>query len=136
MSMPRVVRPGYHLALLRRARAAMKNAYAPYSKFQVGAAVLLADGRIFTGCNVENASYGLTICAERNAIFAAVAASAKRPAIVAVAVVNRRGVPCSPCGACRQVIAEFGPSAVVWYLGAKGIISRTMRELLVDGFVL
>jgi cytidine deaminase len=122
--------------LLRHARTAMKCAYAPYSKFQVGAAVLLADGRIFTGCNVENASYGLTICAERNAIFAAVAASAKKPSIVAVAVVNRRGVPCSPCGACRQVIAEFGPEAVVWYLGAKGVVSRTMRELLVDGFVL
>ena len=123
-------------SLLKRARAAMKCAYAPYSKFQVGAAVLLQDGRIFTGCNVENASYGLTICAERNAIFAAVAASARKPAIVAVAVVNHRGAPCSPCGACRQVIAEFGPDAVVWYPGAKGIVSRTMRELLVDGFVL
>ena len=114
----------------------MKSAYAPYSKFPVGAAVLLSDGRIFTGCNVENASYGLTICAERNAIFAAVAASARKPAIAAVAVINRRDVPCSPCGACRQVIAEFGPDAVVWYLGAKGIVNRTMRELLVDGFVL
>jgi cytidine deaminase len=122
--------------LLKHARAAMKSAYAPYSKFQVGAAVLLRDGRIFTGCNVENASYGLTICAERNAIFAAVAASARKPAIVAVAVVNRRGVPCSPGGACRQVIAEFGRDAVVSYLGARGIVSRTVRELLVDGFVL
>lgn len=124
------------LKLLNRARAAMKSAYAPYSDFQVGAAVLLQDGRIFTGCNVENASYGLTICAERNAIFAAVAASKKKPAIVAVTVVNRRGVPCSPCGACRQVIAEFGPDAVVCYLGANGMASRNMRELLVDGFVL
>jgi cytidine deaminase len=122
--------------LLKHARAAMKRAYAPYSKFQVGAALLLKDGRIFTGCNVENASYGLTICAERNAIFAAVAASARKPAIVALAVVNKPRQPCSPCGACRQVIAEFGPDAVVWYLGAKGIVSRTMRELLVDGFVL
>lgn len=122
--------------LLGRARTAMKFAYAPYSRFQVGAAVLLADGRIFTGCNVENASYGLTICAERNAIFAAVAATKGKPKIVAVAVVNKKGVPCSPCGACRQVIAEFGPDAVVWYLGSKGIVSRTMRELLVDGFVL
>src|SRR5271170_2737113 len=122
--------------LLGRAHAAMKNAYAPYSKFKVGAAVLLKDGRVFTGCNVENASYGLTICAERNAIFAAVAASKKKPKIVAVAVVNLKGVPCSPCGACRQVIAEFGRKAVVWYLGPKGIVNRTMRELLVDGFVL
>jgi cytidine deaminase len=122
--------------LLRQARAAMKHAYAPYSNFQVGAALLLKDGRVFTGCNVENASYGLTMCAERNAIFAAVAASPKKPEIVAVAVVNHRGLACSPCGACRQVIAEFGPKATVWYLGAKGIISRPMRELLVDGFVL
>ena len=122
--------------LLQQARAVMKRAYAPYSDFQVGAAVLLRDGRVFTGCNVENASYGLTICAERNAIFAAVAASARKPIIAAVAVVNRRGVPCSPCGACRQVIAEFGPDAVVWYLGRDGVVSRTMRELLVDGFAL
>ena len=122
--------------LLRKARAAMKSAYAPYSNFHVGAAILLKDGRIFTGCNVENASFGLTICAERNAIFAAVAASRKKPEIAAVAVVNQRQVPCSPCGACRQVIAEFGPNAVVWYLGRQGIIARTMRELLVDGFVL
>ena len=114
----------------------MKNAYAPYSKFHVGAAILLEDGRVFTGCNVENASYGLTICAERNAIFAAVAATAKKPVIAAVAVVNRRGVPCSPCGACRQVIAEFGRDAVVWYQGQKGFACLTARELLPDGFVL
>jgi cytidine deaminase len=122
--------------LLNQARAAMKCAYAPYSKFRVGAAVLLADGRVFTGCNVENASYGLTICAERNAIFAAVAASTGKPEIVAVAVVNHRGTPCSPCGACRQVIAEFGPNATVWYQGARGIVGRSMRKLLLDGFVL
>jgi cytidine deaminase len=121
--------------LVKLARVAMKNAYAPYSDFKVGAAILLKDGRIFTGCNVENASYGLTICAERNAIFAAVAASKRKPEIVAVAVLNHRGIACSPCGACRQVIAEFGPNAVVSYLGAKGIVTRTMRELLVDGFV-
>ena len=121
--------------LVKLARAALKNAYAPYSDFKVGAAILLKDGRIFTGCNVENASYGLTICAERNAIFAAVAASKRKPEIVAVAVLNHRGVPCSPCGACRQVIAEFGPKAIVSYLGDKGIVTRTMKELLVDGFV-
>ncbi len=97
---------------------------------------MLRDGRIFCGCNVENASYGLTICAERNAVFAAVAASAKKPEIVAVAVVNQRGVPCSPCGACRQVLAEFGPRANVWYQGANGIVERSMEELLVDGFTL
>ena len=122
--------------LFRLARATMKHAYAPYSHFHVGAAILLKDGRVFTGCNVENASYGLTICAERNAVFAAVAASARKPEIVAVAVVNHRRVPCSPCGACRQVLAEFGPRATVWYLGAKGVVQRTMQELLVDGFYL
>jgi cytidine deaminase len=122
--------------LIRQARAAMKHAYAPYSSFRVGAAILLSDGRVFSGCNVENASYGLTICAERNAIFCAVANSSKKPEIVAAAVVNHRGVPCSPCGACRQVLAEFGPRAVVWYPGADGIAQRTMQELLVDGFTL
>jgi cytidine deaminase len=122
--------------LLRLARAAMKRAYAPYSKFHVGAAILLEDGRVFTGCNVENASYGLTICAERNAVFAAVTASRRKPRIAAVAVVNHKNVPCSPCGACRQVLAEFGPEATVWYLGAHGIVERPMRELLVDGFAL
>ncbi len=114
----------------------MKHAYAPYSNFRVGAAILLGDGRIFAGCNVENASYGLTICAERSAVFAAVAASARKPQIQAVAVVNHRGVPCSPCGACRQVLAEFGPRATVWYLGPDGIVQRTMQELLVDSFSL
>jgi len=128
--------PVHQKKLFRLARAAMKRAYAPYSNFRVGAAILLDDGRVFTGCNVENASYGLTICAERNAVFAAVAASVRKPEIVAVAVVNERGAPCSPCGACRQVLAEFGPRAAVWYLGAKGVVQRSMQELLVDGFSL
>jgi len=143
MKRPRVknTQPTQDMTLLRkklftRARAAMKHAYAPYSNFRVGAAISLGDGRIFTGCNVENASYGLTICAERSAVFAAVAASARKPEIRAVAVVNHRGVPCSPCGACRQVLAEFGPRATVWYLGEKGVVQRTMQELLVDGFSL
>jgi cytidine deaminase len=122
--------------LFRAARAAMKHAYAPYSSFRVGAAILLRDGRIFSGCNVENASYGLTICAERNAIFSAVSNSPKKPEIIAAAVVNHRNAPCSPCGACRQVLAEFGPRAVVCYSGPHGIVQRTMQELLVDGFSL
>ena len=120
--------------LIKLARAAMKNAYAHYSDFHVGAAILLKDGRTFTGCNVENASYGLTICAERNAIFSAVAASKRKPELAAVAVVNHRAIACSPCGACRQVIAEFGREALVWYLGPGGFISRPISELLVDGF--
>src|SRR5215470_2862936 len=100
--------------LLKRAREAQQNAYAPYSKFRVGAAILLDNGKIFTGCNVENASYGLTNCAERSAIFAAVSSlGGAHIRISAVAVVNDHNAPCSPCGACRQVIAEFGPDAVI-----------------------
>jgi len=123
-------------ALRASAVTAVERAYAPYSGLRVGAAAQTASGQIILGCNVENASYGLTSCAERNAIFAAVAASARKPQILAVAVVNHRGVPCSPCGACRQVLAEFGPRATVWYLGSNGVVQRTMQELLVDGFSL
>jgi len=122
--------------LLKLAAQAHTYAYAPYSKFHVGAAILLSDGRIFTGCNVENASYGLTICAERNAIFQAVAASKKKPRIIAVAVSTEPAIACSPCGACRQVIWEFGQEAIVLYKGENGIVQHTMKELLVDGFIL
>src|SRR5947199_3330489 len=123
--------------LLQLARAAQENAYAPYSKFRVGAAVLLENGEIFSGCNVENASYGLTNCAERSAIFAAVSKlGGANVKVRAVAVVNDHDVPCSPCGACRQVIAEFGPDAVVWYQGRNGIQESTMRQLLPESFTL
>jgi len=98
-------------ALLTAARDASPRAYAPYSRFHVGAAVLADDGRIFAAANVENASYGLTSCAERNAIFAAVHAGVRT--IVAVAIHTPTGEPVSPCGACRQVIFEFGPDARV-----------------------
>jgi cytidine deaminase len=121
--------------LLDLARAAQNNAYAPYSKFRVGAAVLLENGEVFTGCNVENASYGLTNCAERSAIFAAVSRlGGANVKIRAVAIVNDQDLPCSPCGACRQVIAEFGPAAVIWYQGPDGIQESTMARLLPDGF--
>ncbi|MBA4107133.1 MAG: cytidine deaminase [Pirellula sp.] len=90
------------------------RAHAPYSKFQVGAALLTASGEIFAGCNVENASYGLTICAERVAIGTAVAAGHKQ--IVAVAVASSGGH--SPCGACRQVLSEFGPAMEVILIDA------------------
>jgi len=126
--------------LLAAAREALKHAYAPYSKFQVGAAILTADGKILTGCNVENASYGLTSCAERNAIFAAVAASTVSPQgkikLVAVAVATVPSVAASPCGACRQVIAEFGRDAVVFYQGENSIEEKTIAQLLPDGFIL
>lgn len=95
-------------ALMRHARKALSNAYAPYSNFPVGAAVLDDRGNIYAGVNVENVSYGLTNCAERTAIFTAVAAGAKR--ILAVAVASSRVWPITPCGACRQVILEFSDS--------------------------
>src|SRR5947209_7795242 len=122
--------------LQSRAGEALRNAYAPYSGFRVGAAVLLRDGRVFTGANVENASYGLTNCAERSAIFAACSATeGGRIEIDTVVVDNAAGVACSPCGACRQVIAEFSSAdTVVWYRGAEGWVERKMGELLVDGF--
>src|SRR5271163_2154616 len=120
--------------MLRSAVKAMKNAYAPYSKFRVGATVLLANGKIFSGCNVENASYGLSNCAERTAIFSAVAELGPKIEIRAVSVVNDHGVPCSPCGACRQVIYEFGPDATIFFPGAKGPKEAHITELLPEGF--
>jgi cytidine deaminase len=120
--------------LLREARKAMKHAYAPYSHFRVGAAFLSSKGELFSGCNVENASYGLSNCAERTAIFAAVAQSAPGLEIRAIAVVNDQGVPCSPCGACRQVIYEFGPDATVFFQSAKGWKESHITELLPEGF--
>ena len=97
--------------LKRQARAAARHAYAPYSRFPVGAAVLAADGKVYASANVENASYGLAMCAERNAIFQAVASGARR--ISAVAVYTPTATVTMPCGACRQVIAEFGSDVLV-----------------------
>lgn len=120
--------------LLAAARQAMKNAYAPYSKFKVGAALLTTTGKIFLGCNVENASFGMTNCAERTAIFAAVAQLGPKMGIRAIAVVNNQNAPCSPCGACRQVIFQFGPEAVVFFLSASGWKEMPIAELLPEGF--
>ncbi|KDR40227.1 cytidine deaminase [Caballeronia glathei] len=94
--------------LFERAKAAREPAYAPYSNFRVGAALLTNDGRVFPGCNVENASYGLCNCAERTAFFSAIAAGCKRGDFAALAVVGDTDGPISPCGACRQVILELG----------------------------
>jgi cytidine deaminase len=120
--------------LLASAREILRRAYAPYSGFKVGAAVLTREGTIFTGCNVENASYGLTICAERSAIFSAVAGSNGKPSLQAVAVVNEKEVPCSPCGACRQVISEFGLETVVLFKSERGYEELTISDLLPSSF--
>lgn len=117
--------------MLAAAREARERAYAPYSGFAVGAAALGDDGKIYVGANVENASYGLSLCAERGAISAAVAGGAT--SILAVAVVA--DPPTSPCGACREVIAELGPGAVViWEDGRGGYVTRKVNELLPERF--
>jgi cytidine deaminase len=121
--------------LLARAREARANAYAPYSRFPVGAALLAADGRVFTGCNVENASYGLTNCAERVAIGKAVSEGAREFAAIAV-IGPEDGEPCAPCGACRQVLYEFGPElpVIVPSAAPEGYEVQRMNELLPGAF--
>ena len=120
--------------LLREARKVMKNAYAPFSNFSVGAAILTSKGQVFVGCNVENSSYGMTNCAERTAIFSAIAKHGPELEIQAVAVTNDHGVPCSPCGACRQVIYEFGPDSMVLFRGQSGTEQMAITKLLPEGF--
>lgn len=115
--------------LLSEARKAMKLSYSPYSNFRVGATVLGKNGKIYTGCNIENVSFGLTICAERVAIFNAI--SNGDESIKAIAIFCDKEDLCSPCGACRQVIYEFSKDAVV-ILGTKGnkYIKKTIAEML------
>jgi cytidine deaminase len=132
--MPVALSPEKQQEMLSTARAAYKNAHAPYSNFKVGAAVLTDRGTLYHGCNVENASYGLTICAERNAIFAAVAAEGSGMRIQAVAVATARDGPCAPCGACRQVIYEFGPNALILFRGQSGTEQMAISKLLPEGF--
>jgi cytidine deaminase len=119
--------------LFAAAVAARDHAYAPYSRFTVGAALATTDGRVFTGANVENASYGLTICAERVAIVAAVHAGAR--GIAALAVTGPDGITTPPCGACRQVIAEFAaPDVPLRYATAEGTTDTTVGALLPGAF--
>lgn len=120
--------------LIKAAQAAAKKAYAPYSQFRVGAALLTKKGEIFAGCNVENASYGMTNCAERTAIFSAIAQSGPKLEIRAIAVVNADHAPCAPCGACRQVIYEFGREATVFFPTAQGWKQALIPQLLPEGF--
>jgi cytidine deaminase len=102
--------------LIRLAREARENAYVPYSKFKVGAAILTKDGRVFKGANIENASYPLCMCAERNAIYHAMNNGLKKEDFVALAITGQTKGPISPCGACRQVISELFPSDAPIYL--------------------
>ena len=122
-------------SLLAAARAAATRAYAPYSRFRVGAAVESELG-VFAGCNVENASYGLTICAERNAIFHAVASEGPQMRLASLAVIAL-GHEFPPCGACRQVIAEFAsPDVPVCFLQNGRLVTQTVAELLPSTFQL
>ena len=120
--------------LLNAALEARLKAYAPYSKFLVGAAVRAESGKIYTGCNIENASYGLTVCAERNALFSAVGAGERK--FTALCVVGDTAEPISPCGACRQVMAEFKVERII-LANIKGDVKEyTLEELLPYGFTL
>lgn len=120
--------------LLRAARDAREHAYVPYSHFPVGAAVLTRDGRRFTGCNVENASYGLCNCAERTALFAAVAAGCVPGDFVALAVAANTPAPVSPCGACRQVLAELCDADMpVWLGNLADAVQETRVAALLPG---
>jgi cytidine deaminase len=122
--------------LLACAREAREHAYAPYSQFRVGAAVLTRDGRVFAGCNVENASYGLCTCAERTALGAAVAAGCQPGDFVRIAIVGDTGEPISPCGACRQIMVELGGAALPVTLANLAGTTRdtTAGTLLPDAF--
>jgi len=117
--------------LVDAASKARQMAYVPYSKFPVGAAVVTVDGSIYTGCNIENASYGLTCCAERTAIFKAVSDGHRQ--IVQVAVVADTDEPVSPCGACRQVIMEFGPDVRIVLANLQGNQQVTSAKELLPG---
>jgi cytidine deaminase len=118
--------------LVQRARAAMHHAWAPYSNFQVGAAIEAADGSVYVGCNVESASYGLTICAERMALGAAVVGGARK--LTRVVVTTEVDPPAAPCGACRQLLAEFGLNLEVVAVGPSTERRWTLATLLPDAF--
>jgi cytidine deaminase len=128
--------PEVEKQLWSAAEAAAVLAYAPYSDFHVGAALLTSRGEVVTGCNVENASYGLTNCAERTAVFRAIAEGklSRGVAIEAIAVVHRDHQSCTPCGACRQVLYEFGPTAIVLYEYDGERRQTTISALLPESF--
>ena len=119
--------------VMKAARDASKSAYAPYSGFRVGAAILTEDGEIYAGCNVENASYGLAICAERSAAAAMVLANPEDREVRLVAIFSPDAAPCFPCGACRQVLREFGCKEVV-VEDASGLRRYPFEEILPHAF--
>jgi cytidine deaminase len=120
--------------LIDEAAAARQTAYTPYSRFQVGAALLCRDGRIFRGCNVENASYGLCNCAERTAFFSAIAHGYRPGEFTALAVIGATEGPISPCGACRQVILELGgPALPVVLANLDGMVFETTAAAQLPG---
>ncbi len=119
--------------LIQLAKQAYKNAYCPYSRAKVGAALLTKNGKVFTGCNIENASYGVTICAERAAVANAVSNGERKFSRIAIATNQRREF--SPCGACRQVLAEFNPRLRVIWPGENGRVkSKNLNQLLPSAF--
>ena len=121
--------------LLAAADKAMENAYAPYSGFRVGAALLCADGKVFTGCNIENSSYGATNCAERTAVFKAVSEGCR--GFTAIAIVSSGGGEAYPCGICRQVLGEFSPNIRIILRNSDGEdVSYTFQELMPKFFSL
>ncbi|MDO9509430.1 MAG: cytidine deaminase [Thermovirgaceae bacterium] len=121
--------------LLDEARTARECAYSPYSGFPVGAALLADDGRIFKGCNVENGSYGLTVCAERSAVSLMIVSGGRNPGAIAIACGS--GVPCPPCGSCRQVLAEFNPAMIIVLEYGEGSFSLySLEDLLPLSFKL
>ena len=124
------------MELIEKAIEGRKNAYVPYSNFMVGAAVLLKDGTIITGCNVENASYGLSMCAERNTLFKMVSMGYRKEDTVAMAVVGDTEDPISPCGACRQVMVELlNPNTKIYLANLQGKVKEiTLEELLPYSF--
>lgn len=118
--------------LVRLARETLANAYAPYSRFNVGAALETDTGEVFTGCNVENASFGLTICAEQNAVAAAVSRGRRRFRRLVVVTAGQRAV--APCGRCRQVLAEFGTDVMIYGVANGESVHWQLKDLIPDHF--
>ncbi len=131
-----MITPAQQSQLLHAAQEVLKQAYAPYSRFRVGAALLTRQGGLFSGVNVENASFSLTLCAERAAVAAAVAAEGPAMRIRALAVAAASQGPCPPCGACRQVIFEFGADALIIFPGPDGPLALELKDLLPAAFQL